>query len=94
MSLYGETLASCECENLTLVAYDAALAMALGHVVLREFHLDRQADYFEDYCRRYTDMPMLVRLVRKNGHYIPERLLRASDFKDGLGNKISMPYRR
>jgi len=64
---------------------DAALAMALGHVVLREFHLDRQAEYFEDYCRRYTDMPMLVRLVKKNGHYVPDRLLRASDFKGGLG---------
>ena len=29
---------------------DAALAMAMGHVILREFHLDRQAEYFEDYC--------------------------------------------
>ena len=66
---------------------DAALAMALGHVILREYHLDRQADYFEDYCRRYTDMPMLVRLVKKNGHYVPDRLLRASDFKDGLGEE-------
>ena len=28
---------------------DAALAMAMGHVILREFHLDRQAEYFEDY---------------------------------------------
>jgi nitrate reductase alpha subunit len=64
---------------------DAALAMAMGHVILREFHLDRQADYFEDYCRRYTDMPMLVRLVEKDGHHVPDRLLRASDFADGLG---------
>ena len=36
--------------------------MAMGHVILREFHLDRQAEYFEDYARKYTDMPMLVRL--------------------------------
>ncbi|MEN2989386.1 nitrate reductase subunit alpha [Tistrella sp. BH-R2-4] len=64
---------------------DAALAMALGHVVLREFHLDRQTPYFEDYCRRYTDMPMLVRLVEKNGHLVPERLLRAADFDGALG---------
>jgi nitrate reductase alpha subunit len=41
---------------------DAALAMAMGHVVLKEFFLDRKTPYFEDYCRRYTDMPMLVRL--------------------------------
>jgi nitrate reductase alpha subunit len=66
---------------------DAALAMALGHVILREFHLDRQAEYFEDYCRRYTDMPMLVKLVEKDGHYVPDRLVRASDFKGGLGEK-------
>jgi nitrate reductase / nitrite oxidoreductase, alpha subunit len=64
---------------------DSALAMAMGHVILREFHLDRQAEYFEDYCRRYTDMPMLVRLVRKGDHYLPDRQLRASDFADALG---------
>ena len=64
---------------------DAALAMALGHVILREFHLDREVPYFADYARRYTDMPMLVRLVRKGDHLVPERLLRASDFDDGLG---------
>ena len=64
---------------------DAALAMALGHVVLREFHLDRQSPYFDSYCRQYTDMPMLVRLQKKDGYLIPERLLRASDFAGGLG---------
>lgn len=64
---------------------DAALAMAMGHVILREFHLDRQAEYFEDYCRRYTDMPMLVRLVEKDGHFIPDRQLRASDFEGNMG---------
>jgi nitrate reductase alpha subunit len=64
---------------------DAALAMAMGHVILREFHLERQAEYFEDYCRRYTDMPMLVRLVEKDGAYVPGRLLRASEFEGALG---------
>ncbi|MEQ8738196.1 MAG: molybdopterin-dependent oxidoreductase, partial [Hoeflea sp.] len=64
---------------------DAALALAMGHVILREFHLDRQAEYFEDYCRRYTDMPLLVRLTQKDGHFVPERLLRASDFSDSMG---------
>ena len=64
---------------------DAALAMAMGHVILREFHVDRQVKYFEDYARQYTDMPMLVRLVEKDGRYVPERMLRASDFADNLG---------
>ncbi len=53
---------------------DAALAMAMGHVILREFHLDRQAQYFDDYVRQYTDMPMLVRLVKQDGRLVPERL--------------------
>ena len=72
---------------------DAALAMALGHVILREFHLDRQTDYFDDYCRRYTDMPMLVRLVKKDGHYIPDRFIRASDFENDLEEKNNSEWK-
>jgi nitrate reductase alpha subunit len=58
---------------------DAALGMAMGHVILREFHLDRQVEYFEEYCRRYTDMPLLVRLDERDGRLIPGRQLRAAD---------------
>ena len=65
---------------------DAALAMAMGHVILREFHVDRQAEYFEDYARQYTDMPMLVRLVKQGDSLVPDRLLRASDF-DGQARR-------
>jgi len=64
---------------------DSALAMAMGHVILREFHIDRKVPYFEDYIRKYTDMPMLVRLVRQDGKLIPDRMLRASDFSGALG---------
>ncbi len=64
---------------------DAALALAMGHVVLREFHVDRQTAPFRDYCRSNTDMPMLVRLVERDGFFVPDRLLRASDFTDRLG---------
>ncbi|MEE3623968.1 nitrate reductase subunit alpha [Nitrospirillum sp. BR 11752] len=64
---------------------DAALAMAMGHVILREYHLDRTVPYFDDYARRYTDMPFLVRLVERDGRLVPERLLRASDLPGGLG---------
>jgi nitrate reductase alpha subunit len=58
---------------------DAALAMAIGHVILREFFLDRQVEYFADYCRRYTDLPMLVRLRRQGTRWVADRFLRASD---------------
>jgi nitrate reductase alpha subunit len=64
---------------------DAALSMAMGHVILKEFHIERQVPYFQDYCRTYTDMPFLVRLERRGDSYVPGRLLRASDFAGGLG---------
>ncbi|KGS31668.1 nitrate reductase, alpha subunit [Burkholderia pseudomallei MSHR4378] len=64
---------------------DAALALAMGHVILKEFHVDGASDYFSDYCRRYTDMPCIVRLVPHGAGYVPERLVRASDFDGALG---------
>ncbi|MBO1110354.1 nitrate reductase subunit alpha [Bordetella petrii] len=64
---------------------DAALALAMGHVILKEFHLEGKSEYFREYCRRYSDMPFLVRLVRQGDRYVPERMLRAADFPDGLG---------
>jgi len=64
---------------------DAALAMAMGHVILREFHLDNPSDYFTDYCRKYTDMPMLVRLEQGEQGLVPGRFLRASDIAGNLG---------
>ena len=66
---------------------DAALALAMGHVVLREFHIDRQVEYFADYARRFTDMPMLVLLAERDGRYVPDRFLRASDFDGELGRQ-------
>ncbi len=64
---------------------DAALALAMGHVILREYHLDRKVAYFDDYLRHYTDMPFLVRMVARDGKLVAERLLRASDLDGGLG---------
>ncbi len=64
---------------------DAALAYAKCHEILKEFHVDKPAPYFVDYCRQYTDMPMLVRLERRaDGRLVAERFLRASDL-GGLG---------
>ncbi|CQI90284.1 anaerobic dimethyl sulfoxide reductase chain A [Yersinia rohdei] len=65
---------------------DSAMAMAMGHVILNEFHLQRQSHYFVEYMRQYTDMPMLVLLEpRAEGGYAAGRLLRAADLVDNLG---------
>ncbi|BEP46279.1 nitrate reductase subunit alpha [Variovorax sp. V15] len=69
---------------------DAAVAMAMGHVILKEFYFDRRTAYFDDYARRYTDLPMLVMLKEHtlpSGEQVmvPDRYVRASDFDDRLG---------
>ncbi|VEJ09785.1 nitrate reductase subunit alpha [Actinobacillus delphinicola] len=59
---------------------DAAVAMAMGHCILKEWYIDKQSDYFTDYVRRYTDFPMLVMLEENSkGDLVPGRYLRASD---------------
>ncbi|MBX3605066.1 MAG: nitrate reductase subunit alpha [Piscinibacter sp.] len=69
---------------------DAALAMAMGHVILKEFYFDRRSAYFDDYARRYTDLPMLVLLKEQqlpDGRtaLVPDRYVRAGDFNGKLG---------
>jgi nitrate reductase alpha subunit len=67
---------------------DSAMAMAMGHVILKEFHLNNPSAYFTDYVRRYTDLPMLVMLEeREPGRYAAGRLLRADDLIDKLGQE-------
>jgi len=61
---------------------DAALALGMAHVVLREFYVDREVPYFTDYARRYTDMPFLVTLREQGGAYVGDRFLRAGDVGD------------
>ena len=69
---------------------DAAVAMAMGHVILKEFYFDKRSAYFDNYARRYTDLPMLVMLkehVLPSGErvMVPDRYVRASDFNGKLG---------
>ncbi|NUU22213.1 MAG: nitrate reductase subunit alpha, partial [Streptomycetaceae bacterium] len=49
---------------------DGALAIAMGHVILREFFVDRPTDFFTDYVRTYTDLPFLVTLAERDGAWV------------------------
>ncbi|HEX8754065.1 MAG TPA: molybdopterin-dependent oxidoreductase, partial [Solirubrobacterales bacterium] len=64
---------------------DGAMAMAMGHVILKEFYVEREVPYFRDYARRFTDLPLLVTLRERDGAYVPDRLLRASDLPGAGG---------
>lgn len=67
---------------------DAALGMAFGHVILKEFHLQNPSEYFQEYVRKYSDMPMLVLLEKhENDSMKPTRFLRAADLVDNLGQE-------
>lgn len=62
---------------------DAALAMAMGHVVLKEFFVDQQVDFFDDYVKHFTDLPFLVSLEQQNdGSWLPGKNLVAADFEN------------
>ena len=64
---------------------DAALAMAMGHVILKEFHLEKPSEYFTLYAKEKTDLPTLVMLEKREGCYADGRFLRASDLAGNLG---------
>ena len=78
---------------------DAALAMAMGHVALKEFYFEQRHPYFDDYARRYTDLPLLVMLEEhtlSDGRRVmkPGRYLRASDFENALGQENNPEWKR
>ncbi|MEU4605431.1 nitrate reductase subunit alpha [Kribbella sp. NPDC023972] len=60
---------------------DGALAMAMGHVILKEFFVDRETPYFADYVKKYTDLPYLVTLEpgADGTTYRPGKFLTAAD---------------
>ncbi len=62
---------------------DGALAMAMGHVMLTEFFVDRRVPFFVDYVQRFTDLPFLVTLEEQDGAHVPGKFLTAADLGDG-----------
>ena len=85
---YSEVAKLCDQWLAPKQGTDSALGDGNGPCDLKEFHLDNPSDYFINYCRRYSDMPMLVMLEpRDDGSYVPGRMIRASDLVDGLGEK-------
>jgi len=65
---------------------DAALAIAMAHVIFKEFYIDRRTDYFFEYAKKYTDLPFLVVIEKKEDAHIPGSFLRASDLGKEMNN--------
>ena len=62
---------------------DAALAMAMGHVILKEFFVARQVPFFNDYVKTYTDLPFLITLTQnaEHGGLVPGKFLTEMDLE-------------
>ena len=61
---------------------DGAFWMAATHVILKEYHHEKQVPYFLGYCKQYTDSPFLVELKKVEGGYTPGKLLRANELAE------------
>ena len=63
------------------------LAMAMGHVILTEFHVGRREPFFLNYMRRHTDAPFLVALepAPDGTGYVPGRFVTADEV-DGVAD--------
>lgn len=61
---------------------DGALAMGMGHVILKEFHVDRTEPYFDNYMKKFTDSPFLVELQEYDDAYVPGKFLTAADLTE------------
>ncbi len=58
---------------------DAALAIAMTHVILKEFYVEKPTEYFYHYAKKYTDLPFLVTLRKTDKGYASDRFLHAAD---------------
>ena len=74
---YAESTAVADTWISLKTGSDAALAM--GHVILKEYYVDKPADFFLDYSRKYNDFPFLVTIEERDGKYHLGRCLNAKD---------------
>lgn len=71
---------------------DGALAMAMGHVVLKEFFVDTTTPFFANYTKQYTDLPHLVCLeASADGSHRPGKFLVEGDLGGSSENAMWKP---
>ena len=58
---------------------DGAFWMAVTHIILKEWHHEKQTPYFLQYSKQYTDSPYLVKLENDGDVLKPGRLVRANE---------------
>jgi len=56
------------------------------HVILKEFYVDQQHNYFINYSKQYTDFPFVVTLKKDGDTYIPDRFFNTNELGRNVGN--------
>ena len=56
---------------------DGALAIAMGHVVLKEFLVDRRTPRFVEYLKKFSDSSYLIELTPRDDAWVPGKFLMA-----------------
>lgn len=63
---------------------DGALAIAMGHVILKEFHVGKKEPFFLNYLTKFSDCPFLVQLDEQaDGTIVPGKFFTAAQMPDG-----------
>ena len=58
---------------------DAALAMAMGHVILSEYFVANTTEFFDEYVRSYSDLPFLVHVEQHEHGLVAGKFLTADE---------------
>ena len=56
---------------------DGALALAMGHVILKEFLVDRRTPRFVEYVKKFSDSAYLIALTPRQDAWVPGKFLTA-----------------
>ncbi|MEO8813669.1 MAG: nitrate reductase subunit alpha [Mycobacterium sp.] len=64
---------------------DAAMAMAMGHVILSDCYVRKPVPFFIDYSRQFTDLPFLIKLEQRDDLLVPGKNLTAADLGGDVG---------
>lgn len=72
---------------------DGAVAFAMGHVILNEFHVGKREEFFLDYMRRYTDSPFLIELERGEAGLVPGKFVTAADIDIAASDQPNPSFR-
>src|SRR5699024_4719993 len=72
---------------------DGALAMSMGHVILKEFFVENTTEYFDHYVKQYTDLPFLVELTtNESGQYSAGKFIVATDLAAGTSEESTTEH--